>query len=66
MLTFSHLIKIEKLRVNYIVEYYYNQEDDLKTKLKFANKHNFDYVLIGEEIKNMYSGEQSLITNFIK
>lgn len=64
----NYLIKnyIEKLRVNYIVEYYYNQEDDLKTKLKFANKHNFDYVLIGEEIKNMHSGEQSLITNFIK
>lgn len=56
---------INILRDKYIVELYYNQNDNLRTQLKFANKNNFDYVLIGDSIRNMETGEQINFADFI-
>ena len=57
---------INILKEKYIVEYYYNPSDDLKTQLKFANKHKFEYVLIGDDVKNMKSGVQLKFSDFVK
>ena len=49
---------INKLREDYIIDYYYNSNDDIKKQMKFANKKGYNYVLIDNNIKDMISGEQ--------
>ena len=49
---------IEKLREVYIVDYYYNGNDDIKKQMKFANKKEYNFVLIDNNIKDMSTGEQ--------
>ena len=50
---------INKLREVYIVDYYYNSTDDIKKQMKFANKKGYNYVLIGNNIKDMTTGNVS-------
>ena len=47
---------INKLRKDYIIDYYYNPNDDIKKQMKFANKKNYNYVLIDNNIKDMTTG----------
>ena len=49
---------INKLREDYIIDSYYNSNDDIKKQMKFANKKGYNYVLIDNNIKDMISGEQ--------
>lgn len=56
---------IEQLRKKYIVEYYYSKSDDLKKQLKYANKLLFDYVLINNEIKDLNTGSQISVVDFL-
>jgi histidyl-tRNA synthetase len=49
---------INKVREDYIIDYYYNPNDDIKKQMKFANKKGYNYVLIDNNIKDMISGEQ--------
>lgn len=50
---------INKLREEYIVDYYYNAYDDIKKQMKFANRKGYDYVLIDNNIKDMSTGNVS-------
>ena len=50
---------INKLRREYIVDYYYNEEDDIKKQMKFANRKGYDYVLVNNNIKDMSTGNVS-------
>lgn len=49
---------INKLRKDYIIDYYYNPNDNIKKQMKFANKKGYNYVLIDNNIKDMTTGEQ--------
>ena len=57
---------VEKLRDRFIVEYYYNESDDLKKQLKYANKLSFDYILINNEVKDLNTGVQISVVDFLK
>ena len=57
---------VEKLRDRFIVEYYYNESDDLKKQLKYANKLSFDYILINNEVKDLNTGVQVDVADFLK
>jgi len=50
---------INKLRREYIVDYYYNADDDIKKQMKFANRKGYDYVLVNNNIKDMSTGNVS-------
>ena len=47
---------INKLRKEYIVDYYYNVDDDIKKQIIFANKKCHNYILIDNNIKDMTTG----------
>ena len=47
------------------MEYYYSKSDDLKKQLKYANKLLFDYVLINNEIKDLNTGSQIPVVDFL-